>query len=126
MTDEIFENDCSLTLDKISTKYDNYILLGDLYFDMLCEQKCSSLVNICDIFYLKNLVKEPTCYTANNKSSLVEVILTNSENVSKVSGTWNFSIGLTDVHSVITCSWKLKFLKIKANGVTTEVSNILM
>ena len=50
ITDDMFENDCSLTLDKISSKYDNYILLGDLNFDMLCEQKCSSLMNMCDIF----------------------------------------------------------------------------
>ena len=71
MTDNIFENDCSLTLDKISSKYDNYILLGDLNFDMLCEQKCSSLMNICDIFDLENLLKKPTCYTSNNNPSLV-------------------------------------------------------
>ena len=108
MTDDMFENDCSLTLDKISSKYDNYILLGDLNFDMLCEQKCSSLMNMCDIFDLKNLIKKPTCYTSNSNPSLVDVILTNSDTVSKIGGTCNFSSGLSDVHNVIACQLKFE------------------
>ena len=38
-----------------------------------------SLVNICDIFNLNNLIKEPTCYASNNKPLLDNAILTNSE-----------------------------------------------
>ena len=34
MSDELFETDCTLGLDKIS-KYKRYILLGDLNYDML-------------------------------------------------------------------------------------------
>ena len=39
MPDELFFNDYSLTKDKISAKYDSYIFLGDLNFDMLCNRK---------------------------------------------------------------------------------------
>ena len=39
MSDDIFETDWNLVLDKISEKYDNYILLGDLNFDMLDKAK---------------------------------------------------------------------------------------
>ena len=108
MTDQIFENDCSMTLDKISTKYEHYILLGDLNFDMLCKQKSSPLMNLCDVFDLQNLIKKPTCYTQHHNPSLVDVILTNSDYVSKISGTCNFSSGLSDVHNVIACQLKFE------------------
>ena len=35
MTDELLETDMTLGLDKISEKYDNYVVLVDLNLDML-------------------------------------------------------------------------------------------
>jgi len=51
------------TLDKCSSKYDNYILLGDLNFDLLDNAKCSPLNDIMDVFDLSNMVMKPTCFT---------------------------------------------------------------
>ena len=47
-------------------------------------------MNMCDIFELKHLINTPNCFTSDNKPLLVDVILTNSENVTKISGTCNF------------------------------------
>ena len=78
----------SLGLDKISEKYDNYVVLGDLNFDMLEKSKGSKLENVCDVFGLSNMIKGPTCFTSGNKPSHVDVILTNS--TSYVGKTFNF------------------------------------
>ena len=100
--DELFFNDCSLTMERISANFDSYIFLGDLNFDMLCNRKKNeTLVNICDLFNLQNVIKTPSCFTANGKPSLLDAILTNnSESISK---TCNFSPGLSDVHNMIAC-----------------------
>jgi hypothetical protein len=48
--------------DNFIARYANYIVLGDLNFDMLIQSKCQSLHDICDIFYLSQMVKEPPCF----------------------------------------------------------------
>ena len=35
LSNEVFETDCTLGLDRISEKYEHYILLGDFNFDIL-------------------------------------------------------------------------------------------
>ena len=35
MSDELFDQDCTLVMDKISEQYEHFILLGDLNFNML-------------------------------------------------------------------------------------------
>ena len=55
MSDELFEQDCTLGLDKISEKYEHFILLGDLNFNMLNGPKSEKLKGVCDIFDLSNL-----------------------------------------------------------------------
>ena len=88
---EVFENDCTLGLDRISEKYEHFILLGDLNFDMLDKSKSSKLNNVCDVFDLCNTVKEPTRFTSGNKPTLVDVILTCSSDC--IGKTLNFNCG---------------------------------
>ena len=40
LSDEVFENDCTLGLDRISEKSEHFILLGDL--NLTCWIKCGS------------------------------------------------------------------------------------
>ena len=63
--------DCRLSLsllegkqDLISENYDNYVVLGDLNFDMLEKSKGCKLINVCDVFDLSNVIKEPACFTS--------------------------------------------------------------
>ena len=99
LSNDIFQEDLSSTIDKLYDKYDKYVLLGDLNCDMLDSNKSQVLKSVCDIFDLKNMIKKPTCNAANSKPSLLDVILTNdSSNIGKVC---NFNCGLSDVHNMI-------------------------
>jgi exonuclease III len=44
--DEHFSNDFISTCDKLSTTYDNFLVIGDLNYDMLSPQKCTPLKNV--------------------------------------------------------------------------------
>ena len=61
-------------------------------------------VNRETLFDLGNIIKEPTCFTSNNKPSLLDVILIND--TSLVGHILNFSCGLRDVHNLIACQLK--------------------
>jgi hypothetical protein len=39
-----------------NTKYENFLILGDLNYDMLVNEKCRALKEVCDIFDLTNMV----------------------------------------------------------------------
>ena len=60
--------------DKISIRYDNFVYIGDLNFNMLQNEKSKHLHDVCDIFDLTNMIKEPTCF--KSEPSLLDVILT--------------------------------------------------
>jgi predicted MarR family transcription regulator len=63
--------DFNKTFDKISVKYDNVILIGDLNYNVLDEDKKGTpLTNMCDIFDYTNLVKTATCHTKNFEYAL--------------------------------------------------------
>ena len=47
----------SLGLDKLTQQYDNIILMGDFN----CEHNDTEMSDFCEIYGLKNFVKEPTC-----------------------------------------------------------------
>jgi len=58
MPDNVINTDFSQTVDKIISRYDKYILIGDLNFDMLNSNKSETLMDICDVVDLKNIVKK--------------------------------------------------------------------
>ena len=57
--------DFNKTFDKISAKYDNVILIDDLNYNVLDEDKSTPLTTMCDIFDYTNLVTITTCHTKN-------------------------------------------------------------
>ena len=67
VTNDQFFNDCCLMLDKSNARYDKFILLGDLNFDMLCSRTCETLSSVCDLFDMENLIQSPTRFTANGQ-----------------------------------------------------------
>ena len=58
MPDNVFNTDFSQTVDKIVSRYDQYILIGDLNFDILNRNKSETIVDICDVVDLKNIVNK--------------------------------------------------------------------
>ena len=104
VSDNFFTDKFSNNLDQCLVKYGNYLILGDLNFDLLHETKCKTLNDICEIFDLSQLVKDPTCFMKNCKPSLVDVVLTN--NSSLCFNTHNIPTGISDCHNLISTTIK--------------------
>ena len=99
MSNEHFYTDFGQTVDKIISKYDKYIFIGDFNYDMLNCEKSAMLRDICDIFNMKNIVKKATCFTKIAKATLLDLILPCQEcDFKKVC---NFGTGFSDVHNFI-------------------------
>ena len=68
------------TLDKLSTSYDNIILLGDFNVEPE-EAKMSEFLNI---YSLKNLVSQNICFKNPENPSCIDLILTNCSDLRKL------------------------------------------
>jgi hypothetical protein len=105
LSDSEFTKDYTKTFDNTTTKYENFLILGDLNYDMLVNEKCTALKEVCDIFYLTNMVVDPTCFTKGASPSLNDVILyTNKPNYCM--NTNNYNCGISDVHNIISIQMK--------------------
>ena len=60
-------------IDFYSSKYDNFIVLGDLN----AEISNLFLEQFCALYNLKSLIKEATCFKRVGNLSCIDVILTN-------------------------------------------------
>ena len=63
-------------LDKFLPIYENILILGDLN-SFITENE---MKNFTEMYNLKNLLNEPTCYKSVNNPSSIDVMLTNKEN----------------------------------------------
>ena len=77
MQDSEFSQDFTNTLDKCVTLFDQYMVIGDLNYDLLYETKGKPLVSIVELFDLSSLIQNPPCFMKKCKPSLFDVILTN-------------------------------------------------
>ena len=82
------------------TYYDNYMVIGDLNYDLLCENKGKTLSELMELFDLTNLVKQATCFMKNYKESLLDVILTNNKKLCMQA--LNFATSISDCHNMIS------------------------
>ena len=71
-SDAVFKDIFSKTLDNVTDHYSNYVICGDLNYDL--TEKTSN--EMCVLFGLYNLVKGPPCFRSKN-GSLLDVILVN-------------------------------------------------
>ena len=60
-------------LDNYSSKYGNFILLGDFN----SEPTESAVRDFCEIYSCKNLIKDNTCFKNPSKPSCIDLIITN-------------------------------------------------
>ena len=95
----------SLGLDQLTQQYDNIILLGDFN----CEPTDSEMLDFCEIYGLKNIVKEPTCFKNAENPSLIDLILTNKPK--SFQNTVNVESGLSDFHKMTVTVMKCEYKK---------------
>ena len=96
----------STRLDQFSATCDNLILLGD--FNV--EPKEANMLDFLNIYILKNLLKQKACYKNPEKSSCIDLILTNSHR--SFQNTNVFETRLSDFHKMAVSVLKSHFAKL--------------
>ena len=84
----------STALDKLSTYYENVVLLSDLNVEV--EEK--NLSNFMSVHNLKTLIKQKTCFKNPENPTCIDLILTNSPRSFQNSSV--FETGLSDFHKL--------------------------
>ena len=84
----------SKNLDFYSSKYENFIVIGDFN----AEMTNSYLEEFCAFYNLKNLIKQPTCFKNLENPTCIDYILTNLPKSFHSSSV--FETGLSDFHKL--------------------------
>ena len=105
-------NEVGRHLDLYSTKYDNILLLGDYNVEL----DNSHLCEFCQVYNLKSLIKEPTCYKNPDKPTCIDLILTNRPKSFQDSTA--IDTGLSDFHKMIITVMKTYFEKQNPKVIT--------
>ena len=101
--DNLFEN-LGRALDHYNENYENFMFIGDFNMTETEEQ----LKNFLDLYSLKNLVKEPTCFKSHTPKC-IDLVLTNRNR--SVQKTTAIETGLSDFHKMIVTVLKTTFPK---------------
>ena len=104
--DEIGKN-----LDLFLSKYDNFMLMGDLN----AEPTEAAFSDFCEIYNLKHLIKEKTCFKNPTKPTCIDLIVTNRPKCSQ--DTLVFETGLSYFHKMSATVIKMYYTKQKPSIV---------
>ena len=94
-------------LDLYSSEYKHIILLGD--FNVETKEPC--MQSFLELYGLRNLISEPTCYKNPEKPSSIDLILTNSS--SSFQNSCAIETGLSNFHKMTITVMKTTFHKLK-------------
>ena len=117
-TDIIFTNEMHELCNSVNALYDNYVILGDLNFNVLnvkinfkntSDTIICPLRNLCSDLNLKKLIHEPTFYHRTG-NSLLDVLVTNQYRRFASAGAIQNEI--SDGHSLIYGALRLKCPKL--------------
>ena len=92
-------------LDLYSSKYENYLILGDFN----SEPTETVMNHFCELYNLRNLVKDPTCFKNPENPSCIDLILTNRPRSFQCSQV--IETGLSDFHKMTVTVMKSYFKK---------------
>ena len=107
-----FLNVINKNLGHYFSLYDNVILLGDFNAEITEEP----MVEFSEIYNLKNLIKEPTCFKSLDNPSCIDLILTNRHN--SFQNTKVLETGLSDFHKLTITVLKIAFKKYPPKIIT--------
>ena len=93
-----------------SEKYENFMLFGDFN----AVETDQEVIDFMNLFDLKNLVREPTCFKSNNPRC-IDLMLTNRGR--NIQQTTAIETGLSDFHKMVVTVLKTSFDKQKPNVV---------
>ena len=91
----------SFCIDQNIQKYENVILIGDY----IAEVTETSMQELCESYFLENMVKKPTCFKNPAKSTCIDLIITNKPGMFQNAKTCE--TGLSDFHRLVVSIMKL-------------------
>ena len=97
----------SKIIDRNSSRYEKYLCIGDYN----SETSETALRNFCDLYKMKNLVRDPTCFKNPNNPSCINLFLTNCSR--SFQDTHIIQTGLTNFHKMNLTVLKMYFTKQK-------------
>ena len=111
-----FFKDLENILNQALSKCDNIVVMGDVNINVQNsnDSDLHHLLSLCDIFCLKNLIKEKTCF-AGIQGSSIDVILTNKAR--SFQNTMVTETGLSDHHLMITTFLKAHLVRLKPKQI---------
>ena len=124
MDNKIFTDLFTRGMDLISTKFDSVLTLGNLNYDCLDRTRGSTLLDLCDIFDFKNIIKTATYFMKNCQPSLVDVILTNQSRL--CFGALNFWWGISNWYNMIGVAVRGVSVREQKQILNTAVLKILI
>ena len=110
--DNFYFNNIGRALDVYTQQYDKILLVGDFN----AEEKEVILNNFMELYDLKNLVKENTCFKSFKNPTCVDLFLTNCSR--SFQHTNVISTGISDCHKMIITVLKTTFNKAKPKEIT--------
>ena len=99
----IFIDHVSSVLDKCLTECRSVYIIGDVNINF--QNLPENVINFLNMYNLKNLVCEPTCFKSVDNPSLIDVILTNTPN--RVASHLNTCVGISDCHNLVCAATKM-------------------
>ena len=94
-------------LDVLTPKYDNIILMGDFN----AEPADTVVSDFCEIYNLKNITREKTCFKNPNNPSCIDLIITNRSK--SFQNSMVIETGLSDFHKMCITIMKMYYSKQK-------------
>ena len=106
-----FLSHLSKCLDKNLSRFDHFLILGDLNSEM----SEGPMKDFCDLYDLDNLIKVPTCFKNPEKPSSIDVILTNTKSLFQNSIA--LETGISDHHKLVITIMKVYSEKQKSQEI---------
>ena len=96
-------------LDIYSSKYDNFILLGDLN----SEPKEQSVKDFCQVYICKNIIKGNTCFKNSANPPCIDLFITNRP--ACFQGSMTIETGMSDFYKMCLSIMKVFYKKWPSN-----------
>ena len=100
--------------DTFSTKYSHIILLG--YLNVCIDDE--TIKTFCNSYCLKSIINQPICIKNPEKTSCIDLILTNSRR--SFQNTWVIQTGLSSFHQMAISAIKLHFRRLLSRLFTSR------
>ena len=113
---DVFPEEFKKSVDKAINKYENIMLMGDINVDMSNRNTTGAgyadVSEFCDIFSIKNLIKDDTCFSSIAKHpSLIDIILTNRSQ--SFQNSVAMETGVSDHHKMIVTVMKNHIIRLQ-------------